>query len=93
VSSLRVTTGAVQQRDSEINGEISILRGEVAAHRATVEHLRKPPDRPAPAPKRAPRKWDAYSDPASGRVWWWCEETQEATFDCPPEVAAQGTAP
>merc|ERR550514_66184 len=30
-------------------------------------------------PPRAVKRWDKYMDPATGKDWWWCEQTQEAT--------------
>lgn len=47
---------------------------------------RPPP--PAPPPRPPPRQWDAYTDPATGQIWWWCEATQEASYDRPAELAA-----
>ena len=40
-------------------------------------------ERAQPEPPGAVKRWDKYHDPAIGRDWWWCEQTQEATFSDP----------
>ena len=71
--------------------QAEVLRADVGAKKAQLKRLLAAKEEGKPGsfvpPSRAPRQWDAYTDPATGNTWWWCEETQEATFTCPPEVA------
>ena len=45
-----------------------------------VAHAARPLPR-GPRVPRAPQGWETYTDPATGRGWWWCEATQIAVWD------------
>ena len=70
---------------SASTGKSSIkeLRAKEAAEADKQKTSFAPPLRMPPPQKK---KWEAYTHPETGEIWWWCEETGEAMFTKPPDL-------